>query len=200
MGDGRREEGPPIEGPPFYHPAFEDAYRYIIDCYEVEPREIAIFLPCAVHKPYSESPSHRLFSGVIGSALARDRYHIIIFGSCGILPGELETMYPFAHYRFMLGRVRDDTVREDFLRIETGRIAGYLEKTAGAYRTRVAYCIGLFREAMVAASGISGVPVQVYPSERNLKRMRFVLGCPFPDGSLSMEQYLNEFGTALREL
>lgn len=197
---GHEGPGGEIEGPPFYRPEFEEAHRYIIDTYEVEPREIAVFLPCAIRKPYSRSPSHRLFREVIERELAPGRYHIVIFGSCGILPGELETMYPFAHYRFMLGKVSDQKVRDDFVRIETARVAAYLTKTRNVYEKRVAYCIGLFREAMVRASEQSGVPVTVLPSDRKVTRMRFVLGCPFPDGSLSMEPYLLELAEELRKL
>lgn len=39
-----------IFDPPFYRKEFEDAYRFIIDDYAVAPREIALFLPCAVRK------------------------------------------------------------------------------------------------------------------------------------------------------
>ena len=47
-------------------------------------------------------------------------------GSC--LPS-LETMYPYAHYKYMLGKVNDEKVKADFLSIETDRVAGYLAKT-----------------------------------------------------------------------
>ena len=45
-----------LTDPPFYLPEFEKSYRYIIDEYNVAPKEIAIFMPCAVRKPYSASP------------------------------------------------------------------------------------------------------------------------------------------------
>jgi archaeosine synthase alpha-subunit len=61
------ETGQPdfLTDPPFYLKEFETSYRYIIDTYEVAPRDIAIFLPCAVRKPYSASPSHQLIRMVI---------------------------------------------------------------------------------------------------------------------------------------
>ena len=88
-----------LTAPPFYLPEFERSYRYIIDEYNVAPRDSAIFMPCAVRKPYSASPSHQLIRSLIAQVLAPEQYHLVIFGTCGIVPAELEEMYPFAHYR-----------------------------------------------------------------------------------------------------
>ena len=186
-----------LKNPPFYLPEFEDAYRWIIDRYTIAPRRMAIFLPCAVKKPYSTSPSHRLFRKVIESACSPDDYHLVIFGTCGTVPAELELMYPFSSYRYMLGNCDEERIKNDFLEIETERIAGFLKKTEEIYEFRVAYCIGLFREAMIAASRRSGISVDL------LLPSNHVIGCirdsdrSFPDGSLSMDEYINEFRTEL---
>jgi archaeosine synthase len=123
--------GNPIEifDPPFYRNEFEDAYRFIIDDYVVAPKEIALFLPCAVRKPYSQSPSHKLFRRVIDGVLAPEDYHIVIFGTCGTVPAELECMYPYRNYHYMLGKTTDERIRRDFHRIEVYRLKGYLEDT-----------------------------------------------------------------------
>jgi hypothetical protein len=34
-------------------------------------------------------------------------------------------MYPYAHYKYMLGKAKDQKVLYDLLRIETDRVAGY---------------------------------------------------------------------------
>jgi archaeosine synthase len=99
---------PPLTDPPFYLPEFEKSYRYIIDEYEVVPREIAIFIPCSVRKPYSTSPSHQLIRMIISQVFKPSQYHIVIFGTCGIVPAELEEMYPYAHYKYMLGKCNDE--------------------------------------------------------------------------------------------
>jgi len=59
---GNDKESSLFRDPPFFLPEFEEAFRYIIRTYEPPEREIAIFLPCALRKPYSKSPSHRLFT------------------------------------------------------------------------------------------------------------------------------------------
>ena len=199
MGEKKTGEAKPgsekhLTDPPFYLPEFEKSYRYIIDDYEVAPRDIAIFMPCAVRKPYSASPSHQLIRSVIGQVLSPDQYHLVIFGTCGIVPSELEEMYPFAHYHYMLGKCKDPAVLEDFLRIETDRVAGYLTKTRSLYRYRIGYCIGIFREALIQGSHKAGVPIDlILPTRDMIDKIIEEGDCVFEEGSLSMEEYLGEF-------
>jgi len=183
-----------LTDPPFYLPEFEKSYRYIIDEYDVAPRKIAIFMPCAVRKPYSASPSHQLIRSVIAQVLKPEHYHLVIFGTCGIVPAELEEMYPYAHYHYMLGKCRDQKVLNDFLTIETGRVAGYLAKTRHLYTYRIAYCIGLFREALIRGSEESGVPFDIIlPTRDMIHKVIEESDCVFEEGSLSMDEYLGEF-------
>jgi predicted RNA-binding protein len=183
-----------LTDPPFYLPEFEKSYRYIIDEYDILPKDIAVFMPCAVRKPYSASPSHQLIRSVIGQVLKPEQYHIVIFGTCGIVPAELEEMYPYAHYHYMLGKCRDKKVLDDFLRIETDRVAGYLEKTRHLYKYRIAYCIGLFRQALIRGSEEAGIPFDlVLPSRDMIDKVIEEGDCVFEEGSLSMDEYLGEF-------
>jgi len=199
MGDTKQDTGKSgreavLTEPPFYLPEFEKSYRYIIDEYDVTPRDIAIFMPCAVRKPYSASPSHQLIRSVIGQVLSPDRYHIVIFGTCGIVPSELEEMYPYAHYHYMLGKCKDPTVLEDFLHIETERVAGYLTKTRYLYKYRIGYCIGIFRQALIRGSERAGVPIDmILPTRDMINKIIEEGDCVFEEGSLSMEEYLGEF-------
>jgi archaeosine synthase len=193
------ESGDTISGPSFYHPAFEAAHRYIIRHYVPPAREVCIFLPCSMKKPYSTSPSHMVFREVIGAVLPEEHYHTVVFGTCGVVPGELEGMYPFAHYRYMLGKSKSERVRRDFLAIETGRLEAYLTKTKPVYRTRLAYCLGSFREAMREASKRTGIDVALCPSEETI-REQMRPGLRFGPGSLHMEAYLEDLRTRLMEL
>lgn len=180
--------------PPFYLPEFEQSYRYIIDDYTVTPRDVAIFIPCAMTKPYSASPSHRIIRKLVAEVFDADHYHIVVFGTCGIVPAELENMYPFAHYRYMLGKCQDEETLSDFLRIETDRIAGYLEKTRNDYRYRIGYSIGIFREALIAGSAVADVPLDlILPSRDSINKIIDETDCPFQEGSLLMDDYLQEF-------
>ncbi len=193
-GNDTAEQKPILTDPPFYLPEFEQSYRYIIDEYTVAPRDMAIFMPCAVRKPYSASPSHQLIRMVISQVFSESQYHIVIFGTCGIVPAELEEMYPYAHYKYMLGKCKDKNVLDDFLRIETDRVAGYLEKTKDTYQYRIAYCIGLFREALIRGSEKSGVKIDlILPTRDMINKVVEEGDCVFEEGSLSMDEYLGEF-------
>jgi archaeosine synthase alpha-subunit len=185
---------PLLTDPPFYLQEFEKSYRYIIDEYEVPPRDIAIFMPCSVRKPYSSSPSHQLIRMIISQVFLPGQYHIVIFGTCGIVPAELEEMYPYAHYKYMLGKCKDDKIKEDFLRIETGRVAGYLDKTRNVYKYRIGYCLGIFREALIRGSEKAGVPIDIIlPTRDMINKIIEEEDCVFEEGSLSMDEYLGEF-------
>ncbi len=189
-----------LTDPPFYLPQFEDAYQYIINEYQISPRDIGLFIPCAVRKPYSSSPSHKLFHKLFDEVFpSPNKYHIVIFGTCGTVPAELELMYPFAHYHYMLGNVKDQKIKDDFVRIETARLCGYLRKTSSTYKYRIAYCIGLFRRAMENAVAETGIPVEIYPTQPVIDKL-YDADCPFPEGSLSMQGYLDEFRGALTEM
>ena len=193
-GSKESQNHPILTDPPFYLPEFEKSYRYIIDEYEIEPRDIAIFMPCAVRKPYSTSPSHQIIRMIISQVFEPSQYHIVIFGTCGIVPAELEEMYPYAHYKYMLGKCKDDKIKEDFLRIETERVAGYLKKTRHVYKYRVAYCLGLFREALIRGSKEAGVKIDLLlPSNDLINVVIEEEDCQFQEGSLSMEKYRAEF-------
>ncbi|MBP2132677.1 archaeosine synthase [Methanomicrobium sp. W14] len=188
-----------IYDPPFYRTEFEDAYRFIINDYVIPEKEIAIFIPCALRKPYSQSPSHKLFHRIIDDVFTKERYHLVIFGTCGTVPAELELMYPYSNYHYMLGKCTDDRERKDFHRIEVYRLEGYLEKTRDTYSKRIAYCIGPFRKALVEACRKTGTEMILLPSDPMIEKM-YDIDCPFPEGSLSMNEYISEFREGLLSL
>ncbi|NVO67797.1 DUF5591 domain-containing protein [Methanofollis tationis] len=197
MADRDESAGNGYVTPPFFRPEFEEAFQFIVGAYAVRPSDLAVFLPCSVQKPYSTSPSHRKFDEVIATAVPAVRAHVVVFGTCGVVPRELERMYPYATYRYNLGRCPDPIVHRSFLRIETVRIARYLEKTETLYRRRVAYCLGDFRAAMTAAVEQTGIPVTVAPAEETIAACRDP-SARFPDGSLNSRAYLLDFERALK--
>jgi predicted RNA-binding protein len=110
------------------------------------------------------------------------------------VPAELEEMYPYAHYQYMLGKCKDQKILDDFLRIETERVAGYLDKTRHVYKYRIGYCIGIFREALIRGSKEAGVPIDmILPSRDMIHKIIEEEDCVFQEGSLSMDEYLGEF-------
>ncbi len=83
---------------------------------------------------------------------------------------------------------------QDFLRIETERVAGYLDKTRHVYKYRIGYCIGLFRQALILGSQKADVSLDLLlPSRDMINKVIEEGDCIFEEGSLSMEEYLGEF-------
>ena len=61
----------------------------------IPPRcDVAVLLPCSARKPYSLSQSHRRFQ----MAVANRAHELIVTSPLGLVPRELETVYPAGHY------------------------------------------------------------------------------------------------------
>jgi len=74
--------------------------KRVLERYE-KPRcaKILLLLPCSAKKPYSLSKSHRLFRSVLANVPNRHVIHeVIVTSPLGIVPRELENVYPAAHY------------------------------------------------------------------------------------------------------
>lgn len=179
-----------------WHPDMIRASEWVLTEYEPPHRDICIFVPCSMTKPYHESPSHRIFDTIIFGHLNDEQVHVVVFGTCGIAPRELDTEYPFMDYRFMLGRCDVPLVKREFHRLESQRLARYLTKTAGHYKHRIAYCIGDFRIAMEKAVELSNIEVDIVPTEQSIMQA-FNPDLKFRHGSLHMEQYLKDFDEAI---
>lgn len=182
-----------------YHPDMVRANEWILREYEAPDRELCIFLPCAKKKPYHESPSHKKFDRIIFELLKPEDVHIVTFGTCGVAPRELDTQYPFMHYKFMMGKCNVTQVKRDFIRIESERLASYLEKTRKNYRHRIAYCIGDFRTAMEKACEMVDLEVEIVPKESTIQKMlqpqkKFIYN------SLSSKEYLQDFSDTISEV
>jgi len=179
-----------------YHPDMKRANEWILTEYEPPVRDFCIFLPCAKKKPYHESPSHKIFDRLIFSILEPEMVHIVVFGTCGITPRELDTQYPFMDYQFMMGKCNVPKIKRDFIRMESERISRYLEKTKNNYRYRIAYCIGDFRTAMEKAVQMTAVPVTIVPVIETIEK-NIQLDKGFIYGSLNQKDYLQDLAEAI---
>ncbi len=179
-----------------YHPDMMRANEWVLTEYEPPVRDICIFVPCSKKKPYHESPSHKIFDRVIFGLLEPEQVHVVVFGTCGVTPREIDTEYPFMDYQFIMGKCNVAMVKRDFLKMESERLAAYLEKTRDNYKHRIAYCIGDFRKAMEKALEMTDVEVVIVPKEetilQNLQSQR-----KFIYGSLNQKKYLKDFYDAI---
>ena len=179
-----------------YHPDMIRANEWVLSEYEAPVRDICIFVPCSKKKPYHESPSHRIFDRIIFSLLKPEEVHVVVFGTCGITPREIDTEYPFMDYQFIMGKCNVVKVKRDFLRMESERLAAYLEKTRENYKHRIAYCIGDFRTAMEKALEMTDVKVTIVPKEETIMQ-NLQLQRKFIYGSLNQKKYLRDFYDAI---
>jgi archaeosine synthase len=66
----------------------------VISQYLPPKTDIAVLLPCSAKKPYSLSQSHRKFQ----QAIAGRAHELIVTSPLGLVPRELECIYPAGHY------------------------------------------------------------------------------------------------------
>jgi len=71
--------------------------RRVQERFQSPDNNILLLLPCSARKPYSISNSHQYFSRAIGK-YRRALNEVIITSPLGIVPRELELVYPAAHY------------------------------------------------------------------------------------------------------
>lgn len=66
----------------------------VTDRFAPSRTDVAVLLPCSAGKPYSRSQSHRKFIGTV----AKRAHELIVTSPLGLVPRELEGVYPAAHY------------------------------------------------------------------------------------------------------
>lgn len=122
---------PAVRGVRFYANAGESMFRREIAFFEnrilerfTPPRtDICVLLPCAARKPYSLSRSHQMFMRVVDGRA----HEVIVTSPLGVVPRELELIYPAGHY--------DVPVTGYWDKEESDVLAGYL----AAYLTKFRY-------------------------------------------------------------
>ncbi|WP_371805455.1 DUF5591 domain-containing protein [Candidatus Lokiarchaeum ossiferum] len=73
---------------------------------------MAIVLPCSAKKPYSQSKSHQRFQKTIKRATGKyytELHQVIITSPTGVIPRELERVFPAAHYDIPVTGSWDET-------------------------------------------------------------------------------------------
>ncbi len=83
-----------------FRPEVKRFRKRLMDRYRPpEHKEILVFLPCSARKPYSTSKTHRILQQVTRGVENSEVVHeAIITSPLGVVPREIETVYPAAHY------------------------------------------------------------------------------------------------------
>lgn len=126
---------------------FEDR---VINRFVPSRRDVCVLLPCAARKPYSMSKTHQKFQRVIEGRA----HEVIITSPLGVVPRELELVYPAGHYDVPVTGYWD---REESA-ILTGYVAAYLTKHR--YERVICHLEGGAKAVAVAAAEIAGVALE----------------------------------------
>jgi archaeosine synthase len=130
--------------------------RRVVDRYIPPPADTAVLLPCSARKPYSLSQSHNKFS----RAIQGRAHELIVTSPVGLVPRELELVYPAAHYDVPVTGYWD---REEKAFI-SGVIGEYLKKNR--YRRVIAHLDGGALEVADAGAEIAGISLEYTSSGR----------------------------------
>ena len=115
----------------------------VLERYEPPGRQVLLLLPCSARKPYSLSPSHLKFREAIERY--RGRIHELILTSpLGVVPRELEVLYPAAFYDIPVTGYWDAEEREWV----SSCLRAYLERNVRIYKHKqiVAHLSGAYKE------------------------------------------------------
>jgi archaeosine synthase len=123
----------------------------VIDRYIPPAGDVAVLLPCSARKPYSLSQSHRKLT----EAIAGRAVELIVTSPLGLVPRELERVYPAAHYDIPVTGYWD---REE-LAFTADLLATYLSRNR--YRRVLAHLDGGALEAARIAAVRSGTKLEV---------------------------------------
>jgi archaeosine synthase alpha-subunit len=118
----------------------------VVDRYRPPRSDVAVLLPCSARKPYSYSQSHRLFASVVN----RRAHEMIVTSPLGLVPRDLERIYPAAHYDVPVTGYWDreesaliaETLTRYFVRHPYGRVIAHLEGGALAVAETAAEAAG----------------------------------------------------------
>ncbi len=128
----------------------------VIERFVPSRTDVAVLIPCSAKKPYSQSQSHIKFQ----SAIQNRAHEIIITSPLGIVPRELERIYPAGHYDVPVTGYWDGEERA-FI---TDAIARYFEKNR--YEKVFVHLDGDSLGIAEAALKRAGIGYEVTASER----------------------------------
>ncbi len=122
--------------------------------YEPPDRQILLLLPCSARKPYSISPSHVKFRDAVGRYNG-EIHEIILTSPLGVVPRELELLYPAAFYDIPVTGYWDAEERAWV----SSCLRSYLERNAQKYEQIVAHLSGAYKELCSGVAEELGIDV-----------------------------------------
>ncbi len=122
----------------------------VLERYTPPDLDTLVLLPCSAKKPYSISSSHQKFINALGKH-RKYVHEVIITSPMGVVPRELELMYPAAHYDTPVTGYWDKEERAWV----GGCLRSYLQKNN--YKNIIAHVHGAYREICEEVAGEMGL-------------------------------------------
>jgi len=172
----------------YYRPEIQEFQKRIRERYQIaDSKKIAVIFPCSARKPYSQSRSHERYIQTLGSVSNRKRgfiQELILTSPLGVIPRELELVYPAAHYDIP---VTGDWSHEE-VQIAAGQLVNVLSRKKSSDLTVIAHVsneyIDLCKEA-----------------ERQLKlKFKYTAVNDKPTAAASLSKLKDELNSTLEKL
>jgi archaeosine synthase len=122
--------------------------------YEPPNRQVLLLLLCSARKPYSISPSHVKFRDAVGQ-YSGEIHEMILTSPLGVVPRELELLYPAAFYDIPVTGYWDAEERAWV----SSCLRGYLQRNAKKYEQIVAHLSGAYKELCSGVAEELGIDV-----------------------------------------
>ncbi len=122
----------------------------LISRYFPPDAEVAVLLPCSARKPYSRSQSHRRFSAAIDGRA----HELILTSPLGLVPRDLELLYPAAHYDVPVTGYWDREEKD----LIAATVVAYFRKHH--YRRIIAHLDGGASEVAEQAAEMAGIVLE----------------------------------------
>lgn len=134
-----------------FRPEIRRFAERVIERYIPPGGTVAVLLPCSAKKPYSLSQSHRRFI----RAIAGRAVELIVTSPLGVVPRDLEQVYPAAHYDIPVTGYWD---REE-ISFAAGILARFLSRHP--FRRVIAHLEGGALQTARMAAGLVGTELEV---------------------------------------
>ena len=122
------------------NPYFEEGFKKLIEEYRPpkERYELALILPCAYGKPYSQSYIHYIIRSVIKKYLLKGLIHEVIVTNAGVVPRDLDEYWPYCAYDWN-PQYETPEIKKYYIEVLKERLLKYLETHGWRYKKIAAY-------------------------------------------------------------
>ena len=109
------------------NPIYEKWQKFVCERYKrPETRNVALFVPCSFTKPYANGMLHRAIRRTLDEVPNKDRVHLVVISSPGVIPIELSYYYPFDSYDWQPW-LETPEIKKRYTDVTRERVKAYLK-------------------------------------------------------------------------